>query len=168
MVSNWEPAHSLVEDARLWGRDCPLPSISDCSTPASLPPVGCGRGLALLWCSFNPVFCEPARMCIRLEPSMENFSLFFSSLAIPQFGLLYHVSALRLSSGHSGPALTLSMQRTPPCLAPPLASGQPERLGYLSAGSCVSLGKSSVGFFFFFSSCLCCPLRFKNFPQTRW
>ena len=30
------------------------------------------------------------------------------SLAIPQFGLLYHISSLRLPSGHSGLVLTLS------------------------------------------------------------
>ena len=42
MVSNWEPAHSLVEDAGLWGRDwsSPLPSSSGCHMPASLPPAG--------------------------------------------------------------------------------------------------------------------------------
>ena len=40
------------------------------------------------------------------------------SLAIPQFGLLSHVSFFRLSSGHSGLVLTLSMQPTPPCSAP--------------------------------------------------
>ena len=43
---------------------------------------------------------------------MGKFSLslffFFSSLAIPQFGLLSQVSSLRLSSGHSGPVLALS------------------------------------------------------------
>ena len=43
---------------------------------------------------------------------------FFFSLAIPQFGLLSHVSSLRLSSGHSGLAVTLSMQPAPPCSAP--------------------------------------------------
>ena len=42
LVSNWESAHSLVEDASLWGRDCPLPTGSGCPTPASLPPVGEG------------------------------------------------------------------------------------------------------------------------------
>jgi len=37
-----EPAHSLVEDAGLWGRDwsSPLPSSSGCHMPASLPPAG--------------------------------------------------------------------------------------------------------------------------------
>ena len=81
IVSNWEPAHSVVEDAGLWGRDCPLPSISDCSTPASASsgvwegPV-CSR-LALLWYSLNPLFCEQARMRVGLEPFMGKFSLFF-------------------------------------------------------------------------------------------
>ena len=42
VVSNWEPAHSLVEDASLWSRDwsSPLPSGSGCHPPASLPPGG--------------------------------------------------------------------------------------------------------------------------------
>jgi len=46
-----------------------------------------------------------------LEPFTGNFSFslfFFLSWAIPQFGLLSHVSSLRLSSGHSGLILTLS------------------------------------------------------------
>ena len=47
---------------------------------------------------------------------------------IPQFGLLSHVSSLRLSLRHSGPVLTLSMQPAPPYPAPacgwwPRASG---------------------------------------------
>ena len=50
-------------------------------------------------------------------PSLSLFSL---SLAIPQFGLLSHVSSLRLSSGHSGLLLTLSNATRPspfhPCL----------------------------------------------------
>ena len=65
VVSNWEPARSLVEDATLWGRECssPLPSGLGCHTPASLPPERGGEGptcsqLALLWYSLNPLFCE--------------------------------------------------------------------------------------------------------------
>ena len=42
-----------------------------------------------------------------MEPFTGKFS-FFSSLEIPLFGLLYQVSSLRLSSGHSEPVLTLS------------------------------------------------------------
>ena len=64
------------------------------------------------------LFCEWTRLCIRLETVTGKFSLFFLSLAIPQFGLLSHISSLRLSSGHSGPVLTLSMQPVPPCIAP--------------------------------------------------
>ena len=57
------------------------------------------------------VLCE-ARQCLRLELLVRKFFLFLSffslSLAIPQFGLLSHINTLRLSSGHSGPVLTLS------------------------------------------------------------
>ena len=42
MVSNWQSAHSLVENAGLWGWDFPLPSGSGCHTRASLPLVGRG------------------------------------------------------------------------------------------------------------------------------
>jgi len=43
VVSNWEPAHSLVENTSLWGWDCFLPSGSGCCVPVSLPPaVGWG------------------------------------------------------------------------------------------------------------------------------
>ena len=69
-------------------------------------PVHCQ--IALLWYWLNPLFCEQARLCIRLEPFEGEFSSFFPSLAIPQFGLLSHVSSLTLSSGHSGQVLTLS------------------------------------------------------------
>ena len=109
----------------LWGQVCPLPSSSGCRLSASLPPAGDGPVLsllALLWYSLKPLFCERAWQCLRLEFLVGKFSLFplffFHSLAIPQFGLLSHISSLRLSSGHSGPVLTLSMQPTPPCSAP--------------------------------------------------
>ena len=50
---------------------------------------------------------------------MGKFYFFFSlSLAIPQFGLLSHITSLRLSSGHSGPVLSLSMQPVPLYPAP--------------------------------------------------
>ena len=44
VVSSWEPAHSLVEDAGPWGWDCLLPSGSGRHTPASLPRAGGGGG----------------------------------------------------------------------------------------------------------------------------
>ena len=54
----------------LWGRDCPLPSISGCHPPASLPPakeVPVPSWLALLWCSLSPLFCEKARLCFQFS-----------------------------------------------------------------------------------------------------
>ena len=58
------------------------------------------------------------------------------SLAIPQFGLLFHVSSLRLPSGHSGPVLTLSNAARASLFSSLLAGGGCEHLGYFSAGSC--------------------------------
>jgi len=121
LVSNWEPAHRLVEDAVSGLR---LPPVFWLWLFAHLPlclwrgegPV-CSQ-LALLWYLLNPLFCEWAWLHIRLEPFTRKFSLsfFFSvSLAIPQFGFLSQVSSLRLYSGHSGPVLTLSMQPEPLC-----------------------------------------------------
>ena len=52
-----------------------------------------------------------------LHRKILSFSLSLS-LAIPQFGLLSHVSSLRLSSGHSGLVVTLSVQPAPSCPAP--------------------------------------------------
>ena len=103
---------SLVEDASLWGPDCssPLPSSSGCCPPGSLPLVE-GRGLyAASQLSFGvcSILCSVSRPGWALEPFMGKFSFFSLSLAIPQFGLLSHVSSLRLSSGHSGLVLTLS------------------------------------------------------------
>ena len=67
-------------------------------------------------------------MPFRLKIFVGKFSLsFFLSLAILQFGLLSHVSSLRLSSGHSGLVLTLSMQPSSVLLT----GGRRECLGFL-------------------------------------
>ena len=97
-----------------------LPVLAVASLPLCLSWVDglVSSWLVLLWYSPSPLLCEQAMLCLRLEPFMGKFFFFFSSLAIPQFWLLSHVSSLRLSSGHSGPILTLSMQPTPPCSAP--------------------------------------------------
>ena len=123
----------------------------------------CTLWLALLWYSLNPLFCELARLQVRLEPFTGKFSFFLSlSLAIPQFGLVSQVSSLRLSSGHSGLVPTLSIQTSPPCPAPTpwwqtLASG-------LLFHWDLRLGMYSV--LFFFLPWLSCPLRFQNSPHT--
>ena len=45
LVSNREPAHRLMEDAGLWGRDCPLPALA-----VARLPLASGRG----WASLQP------------------------------------------------------------------------------------------------------------------
>ena len=145
-----------------------MPSNSGRGSPASLPPVvGEGpvcRRLAFLWCSLNPLFYERARLYIRLEPFAGKFSFFFFSLDIPHFGLLSHLNSLRLSSGHSGPVLVLSMQPMPPCPVS-ICWWQRRAPGPLLCWQ-LWLGAYSVGLFYFFSSRLCCLLRFQNSPQT--
>ena len=126
LVSNWEPTHSLVKDAISGAEVAPcLPALAvACLTLCLLwgeQPV-CSW-LAFFRCLLNSLFCEWARLHLRLELYMGRFSFslflfFFSSLVIPQFGLLSHVNSLRLFSGLSGPVLTLSMQLVPPCPAP--------------------------------------------------
>ena len=83
MVSNWESAYSLVEEASLRGRDWPLSALAVASCLSAS-----GRGeepvcsqLALLWYSLNPLFCEWGRLCIRLEPFMGK--CFFSVSGYP-------------------------------------------------------------------------------------
>ena len=96
VVSNWEPAHSLVEDAvsgpEVFSR---LLSLAITHLPLYYIWQGDGPGhsqLAFLWYLLNPLFCEPARLCLRLELFVGKFSLSLSlsffSLAIQQFGLL--------------------------------------------------------------------------------
>ena len=68
-LSNWEPALGLVEDA-ISGNEIALclPALAAAHLPLCLwwrdGPI-C-RWLALLWYSLNPLFCEWARLCVRL------------------------------------------------------------------------------------------------------
>ena len=56
------------------------------------------------------------------------------------------------------------MQPMPPCPAP--ACWWQMQVSGLLLHWQLQLGAYSVGFFFFFLSWLCCPLRFQNSPQT--
>ena len=88
---------------------------------------------------------------------------FYISLAIPQFGLLSHISSLRLSSEHSGPILTL---RTNDAACASLSS--PRLLvvdARVRATSPLTVVVRCLICVFFFPPC-CCPLRFQNSPQT--
>ena len=143
MVINWESAHSLVEDAISGAKIAPRPpALAVAHLALCLQQEAglvCSR-LALLWYSLNPLFCEQVRVCLRLELFVGKLSLslslfIFSLSGYPTFGLLSQVSFLRLSSGHSGLVLTLSMQPAPPCSAP-LSGGKHECLGYFSTGNC--------------------------------
>ena len=172
--SSCESAHNLVEDA-ISGVE-----IAPCLLALAVPHLplclqwgeGPARsGLALLWYSLIPLFCDQAGQCLRLEFFMGKFSLslffcFSLSLAVPHFALLAHVSSFRLSSGHSGPVLTLSMQPVSSCSAP-------DHCRWTWASGILLQWELPLGlylcfFSFFFPSQLCCPLIFRNSPQTCW
>ena len=83
MVSNWEPAHSLVEYAISGAEITPcLLALAVTHLPLCF---WWGKGpvrsqLALLWYSLNPLFCEQARLHLMLELYIGSFSHFFLSL----------------------------------------------------------------------------------------
>ena len=114
MISNWEPAHSLIEDAVSGAKIAAAPCLLALAvTQLPLWHWGGralnGSWLALIWYSLNPLFCEHTRgHRVALEPfTGKDYFLFFISLAIPRFRLLSHIGFLRLSSGHSGLVLTV-------------------------------------------------------------
>ena len=87
LVRNWEPAHSLVEDA-VSGLRLPL-SGSGCHPPASLPLAGEGpvlSQLTLLWYSLSPLFCERAWQCLSLGRfAVLSLYFFFFGLSLSGF-----------------------------------------------------------------------------------
>ena len=90
-----------------------------------------------------------------------SLSFFFFSLWLSQFGLLSHISSLRLPLWHSGPVLTLSTAARTSLFSPHLLVAD---ASIWATGSC-SLARN-LWVLFIFSSRLCCPLRFQNSPQT--
>ena len=82
LVCNWEPAHSVVEDAVSGMVIAPhLLALAVALLPLCLlreeGPVCCR--LAFLWYPFNPLFCERARLCLRaFHRKGVSLSLFFS------------------------------------------------------------------------------------------
>ena len=134
------------------------------SLPLSLPPLPPASGgagpvhslQALLWTCSVPLFCERPAV---FEP-VNSLSL---SFAVPQFKLVTHKSSLRLSSGHSGPVLTLSNAARSSPFRPHLLVADAGISGTFLLG--VAFRHVICGFYLFFPSQWGCPLRFKNFPQ---
>ena len=80
IVSNWEPAHILVEDAVSGAKIAPCPpALAVARLPLCLRRVEepVRSQLAVLWYSLNPLFCELARLHIRAFHG-KVLSLFFS------------------------------------------------------------------------------------------
>ena len=129
-------------------------------SPSPLPPVSGGAGLvrslrALLWTCSVPLFCEWPAVC--------SGQVIFSLFCCPTKAVT-HKSSLRLSSGHSGPVLTLSNAAcfSPSC--PHLLVVDAGVWGTFLLG--VAFRHVICGFYLLFPSQSGCPLRFINFPQT--
>ena len=174
MVSNWEPAHSLVEDDISGAEIAPcLPALAVACLSFCLH---WGQGpvhswLAFLWHWLNPLFYEWARLHLSLELFTGKFSLSLSlffflslSLAILQFGLLSHVSSLRLFSGHSGPVLTLSNAARASLFSPCLLVADVSFWATPLLG--VTVRPIFCGCFSFFSSVML-PSEIPKLPQMR-
>ena len=124
----------------LWGRSYPLPALAALASLSQAGDAPVHSQLALL----SLLFCEQAWWCLSLW--------LFTGVAMPGSGLLFQVSSLRLSSGHSGPVLTLSNAAR--------ASLPSPRLLVVDAGVCaasplaVTIGHVICGFklFIYFSS----------------
>ena len=122
--------------------------------------------LALLWYSLIPLFCKPARLCLRLELFMGKFSLllffFFFSLWLSH-SLGYCLTLAPSDCPWGIQAWSLPKHATWASLSSPcLLVAVREHLGYFSAGS---WGQVHI-LWVFFSSWLYCPLRFQNSPPT--
>ena len=151
----------------LWGRDCPFLALVVPCLPLCLwwgdGPVR--SWLALLWYSVNPLFCEWARLHLRLELSPESFFFFFLLfLAIPQCGLLSHVSSLRLSSGHSGPVLTLSNAAGASLSSPCLLVADPSVWATSLLG--VAIRHIICGFIYLFYLLIMMPAEIPKLPHS--
>ena len=138
-----------------WGQAGPFPS--------PLPPASGGAGSVcslrgLLWTCSDPLFCELPAVC-------SGRSIISLSLAIPQFKLVTHKNSLQLSSGHSGPVLTLSNAALSSPFRPHLLVAGAGVWGTFLLG--VAFRQVICGFHLFFPSQSGCLPRFKNFHQTR-
>ena len=138
------------------------PSLPLSPFPASSPQRG-WAGLkpalqALPWTCSVPLFCERPAVC-------SGWLIFSLSFAVPQFKLVTHKSSLRLSSGHSGPVLTLSNAARFSTFCPHLLVVDAGVWGTFRLG--VAFRHVICRFCLLFPSQSGCPLRFKNFPQTR-
>ena len=85
-------------------------------------------------------------------------------MVISQFGLLSHISSLRLSSGHSGLVFTLS---TDDASRASLTSTHSLAVtGAIWATSPLAVAVRCIFCGFYLFPWLCCPLSFQNSPQT--
>ena len=165
MVSNWKPARSLVGDAISGAEFAPFWLWLAACLPSCLQ-----QGMG--WSSAGQLSSGIRSVLCSVSGPSSSFSLSLSpphphpAPAIPQFGLLSQVSSLRLPSGHSGPVLPLSNAACSSLFSPHLLVEDASIWATSLLGIAVRHVICGFYSFIYFSSRLCCPLRFQNSLQT--
>ena len=162
MVSNWEPARSLVAGAVSGAEIAPcLPALAAACLSASERRWASQQLLALLWYSLSPLFCEQARLCLRAFRGKVP-PLSFSPWLSHSLGCYLALAPSDCPQGIQ--AQSLPYTGSPRLPVQPLLAGGGSSIWATSplgvAVRCIFCG------FFLFPSQLCCPLRFRNSPQT--
>ena len=148
----------MVEDAVSGAEIAAAPCLPALALSVAHLPLPLGREGPILQLARTPLifthllFCECTRGdCAVLEPFSGKLFFFFFFCLSGDPMLQSHVSSLRLSSGHSGPFLTLRTDDAVQSSLPsPHSGGRRKHLGCCDAGSC---GQVCIlwGSFFFFS-----------------
>ena len=155
LIRNWRPVCSAVGAAVLGVEPAPFPSPLPPASGGAWPVCSRLASLDLL----GPFVLWTVGSVFRLV----NFLSL--SFAVPQFKLVTQKSSLWLSSGHSGPVLTLSNAARSSPFRPHLLVANAGVWGTFLLG--VAFRHLICGFYLLFPSQSGCPPRFKNFPQTR-
>ena len=131
LISNWGPAHSLVEDVGSGVEIAPhllalaVAHLPLCLRRAEGPVCSC---LALLWCSLNPLFCEQAML--SWESSLSRSLFFLSVYPTIWVAISCEVSQIVLRAFRPGPYpkhVTCASLFSPRCCWRAGASGLPLR-----------------------------------------
>ena len=125
VASNWEPAHSFVEDTISGAETAAAPCLPDLAvTHLPLCPRGGVRDRGLYTASYlsfgiPSILCSVSGPGCKVESFMGTFSFLFFLSGDPSVWVAISHSSLRMSTGHSGPILTLSTDAAGTSLSSP-------------------------------------------------
>ena len=110
--------------------------------------------------------CQGSLWGLRAFHRKVFFFFFLISLTIPRFGLLSHISSLRLFSWYSGLVLTLRTDDAAHTSLPSPHSFVVDTSIWANSLLAIVVGSIFCGVLFILYYWLCCLLRFQNYTQT--